>query len=89
MRYVGQTGERSLKWRMNKKQTSGSNGYRPIIKKNLLNAYHRGDLRIKTELVPLGKLDQREQALIAKYGPTNRLWNVEHNPHFQSRNYMN
>ena len=89
VRYVGQTRENSLKWRMTKKQASGHLGYRPVIKKNLLNAHRQGALQIKTELVPLAQLDRREQALIAGYSPTNRLWNVEHNPHFQFRNYMN
>ena len=87
VRYVGQTGERSLKWRMTKKQTSGHSGYKPVIKKNLLNAYRAGTLRIETEQLPLSKLDGREKALIKSYPPSNRLWNIEHNPHFDPRNY--
>ena len=87
VRYVGQTGERSLKWRMTKKQANGQSGYRPVIKKRLLNAYRAGVLRIETEQLPLSKLDGREKALIESYPASNRLWNVEHNPHFDRRNY--
>ena len=66
VRYVGQTGERSLKWRMTKKQTSGYIGYKPVIKKNLLNAYRAGVLRIETEQLPLSKLDGPGKSLNRK-----------------------
>ena len=86
VRYIGQTRERSLKWRMTKNQPGGHIGYSPTIKKHMLNAYRQGVLRIETESVRIDKLDDREQELIARYGPTNRLWNIEHNPNFKKTN---
>lgn len=88
VRYVGQTREESLKWRMTRRQKNGHIGYRPAVKRCLINAYRAGSLGIETKLVPLAKLDQQEQALIADYSPTNRLWNIDHNPHFHPRNYL-
>lgn len=80
VRYVGQTRENSLKYRMTKKQTNGRIGYRLGIRRRLLNAYRNGRLEIKTELLPISRLDGREVELIELYGRGGWLWNVEHNP---------
>lgn len=87
VRYVGQTREKDLYWRMTKRQESDAIGYNVKVKSNILNAYRKGRLSIQTKLVPLSYLDHYEKGLIKYYAPTNFLWNVEHNDHFQVGNY--
>ncbi|MYB39872.1 hypothetical protein F4X86_01075 [Candidatus Saccharibacteria bacterium] len=87
-RYVGQTRENSLSWRMTKRQRQGKIGYNYAIKRNLINAYRNGSLSIWTRKVKLAELNQLEKELIEKYGPTCRLWNQVHNEkHFTLANY--
>ena len=87
-RYVGQTRERSLSWRMTKRQRQGKIGYNYAIKRNLINAYRNGSLSIWTRRVKLAELNRLEKELIEKYGPSCRLWNQVHNEkHFTLSNY--
>lgn len=88
IRYIGQTRERTLKWRMNRPQKNGVKGYNYAIKRNLINAYRNGTLSIRTAIVKKDQLDRCEQQLIEHYGPTNKLWNKIHNEkYFQVENY--
>ena len=88
VRYIGQTRERSLRWRMTKRQKSGMIGYNNAIRRNLLNAYRAGILAIETEKVRIRELDKKEEELIKHYGPLNKLWNKIHNEnHFSVANY--
>ncbi len=86
VRYVGRTVD-PLHLRMTKEQTSGMIGYRPQIKRNLLNSFRDKTLSIETEMIRRIRLDKLEQNLIHHLAPTNRLWNREHNLHFDSTNY--
>ena len=79
VRYVGKTSERSLKWRMTRRQANGQIGYRYSIKRRMLNAYRCNRLTIKTREVPLANLDTIEKEEIALHAKTSRLWNIEHN----------
>ena len=87
IRYVGQTKENSLKWRMNKQQTNGQRGYNLFIKRNLLQAASEGRLKIETKKIPRSQLDECEKTEIETYAPTNRLWNQDHNQHFKTENF--
>ena len=86
VRYIGQT-IKPLYWRMTKEQDNGRIGYPLPIKRNLLNAYRAGVLRIETEVVGRSWLDKRERDLIRHFAPIEKLWNQEHNPHFDLSNY--
>ena len=87
VRYIGQTRENTLKWRMNKPQADGRIGYNLYIKRNLLQAAAESRLRIVTRKVLKSQLDQYEKAEIEAYAPTNRLWNQEHNLYFKVENF--
>ena len=88
IRYIGQTKERGLRWRMTKRQSGGVIGYNYYIKRNLLQAASRDNLVITTKRLPVFRLNQVERSEIRQYGPTNKLWNQEHNtPHFHIRNF--
>ena len=87
IRYVGQTKEKTLRWRMTRKQDSGHIGYNYYIKRNMLDAASKGRLRIKTDRVLKSRLDGYEISQIRLYAPVNRLWNREHNEHFSKENY--
>ena len=87
VRYIGQTRENTLKWRMNKPQADGRLGYNLYIKRNMLQAASEGRLSIRTIKVLKSQLDQYEKAEIGAYAPTSRLWNKEHNPHFKKENF--
>ena len=88
VRYVGQTRENSLRWRMTKKQKDGKVGYNYAIKRRLVNAYRDGSFTIWTRKMPVAKLDTFEKALIQRYAPYHKLWNIEHNEkHFEVTNY--
>ena len=82
IRYVGQTREKTLKWRLTKPQENGRTGYNLYIKRNLLQAASEGRLRIETRKIPKSQLNDREKAEIETYAPTNRLWNWEHNQRY-------
>ena len=87
VRYIGQTGERSLKWRMTRRQPNGAIGYNYSIKRHMLNAYRSHRLTIKTRETPLADLDAVEIKEITQHsGYGNRLWNVEHNQNFRKSN---
>ena len=86
VRYVGRT-IYSLHWRMTKRQGDGGIGYPRPIKRNLLNAFRDGTLSIETEMAKRTWIDRLEQNVIHHFAPTNRLWNREYNPHFNSSNY--
>ena len=64
LRYVGQTRERSLQWRMTRRQTNGHIGYNYSIKRQMLNAYGAGKLSIATEEVKVADLDRVEAEAI-------------------------
>ena len=87
VRYVGQTREKTLYWRMTKRQKDGQIGYNVQIKRNLINAYRAGRLTIQTKLVSIVNLDKVEQSLIKYYAPSNNLWNKENNDYFNPANY--
>lgn len=87
VRYVGQTRENTLKWRMNRPHTDGSIGYNFYIKRNMLQAASDNRLSIKTWVVPKNQLDSYEQAEIKRYAPSNRLWNQEYNDYFDPDNF--
>ncbi len=87
VRYIGQT-IKPLYWRMTKEQDNGRIGYPLPVKRNLLNAYRAGVLRIETEVVGRSWLDKRERDLIRHFAPIEKLWNREHNPHFDLSNYQ-
>ena len=87
VRYIGQTRESTLKWRMNKPQADGCIGYNLYIKRNMLQAASGGRLSIRTYRIPQFQLDQYEKAEIEAYAPTNRLWNQEYNSYFDLENY--
>ena len=87
VRYIGQTRENNLYWRMTEKQEDGKVGYNDSIRRNLLNAYRRGYLSIQTKLVPLYHLEHYKKGLIEYYAPTNHLWNTDHNQYFDKGNY--
>ena len=87
IRYIGQTRENSLSWRMTKHQSDGRIGYNMHIKRNLLQAASEGRLAITTKAMPKSYLDGYEKAEIEKYAPTNNLWNQEHNPEFSPDNF--
>ena len=78
--YVGQTKERSLRWRMTKHQTKHKIGYRYGMKRRMLNANRFKRLSIKTKEVPVDQLDDFEIAEIRKHA-SRKLWNIEHNKH--------
>ena len=78
--YVGQTRERSLKWRMTKHQPNYKIGYRYGMKRKMLNASRAGRLSISTKEIPIGQLNDFEIAEIKRYA-SSRLWNIEHNPY--------
>ena len=82
VRYIGQTREKTLKWRMNRPQENGHTGYNLYIKRNLLQAASEGRLRIKTRKIPKSRLNDCEKAEIENYASTNKLWNWEHNQHY-------
>ena len=84
IRYVGQTREKTLKWRLAKPQENGHTGYNLYIKRNLLQAASEGRLRIETRKIPKSQLNDREKTEIETYAPTNRLWNWEHNQRYFS-----
>ena len=86
IRYIGQTRESSLKWRMTKRQANGNIGYSYAIKRHLLNAFRDNILEIRTEEVRLYQLDQTEKARIQFYAPASQLWNIEHNPYYKQSN---
>lgn len=86
LRYIGQTKERSLKWRMIRRQPGGSIGYSYTIKRQMLNAYISDRLIIKTKQVRLKDLDSVEQTEIKTYGKYGKLWNIEHNRHYKDTN---
>ena len=85
IRYIGQTREKTLKWRMTRPQENSHTGYNLYIRRNLLKAASEGRLRIKTRKVPKAQLDDCEKAEIKTYAPTNNLWNWEHNQHYFRR----
>ena len=85
LRYIGQTRENSLKWRMTRRQPNGNIGYSYPIKRLMLNAFRSGTLQIQTKKVLVAELDKIEQQEIRLYSD-NRLWNKEHNPHYQPFN---
>ncbi|MCY3804422.1 MAG: hypothetical protein OXF85_00890 [Candidatus Saccharibacteria bacterium] len=88
LRYIGQTKEGCLNWRMTKNQSSGRTGYAYIMKRNLLNAYRLGRLAIRTAEIPIKNLDEMEKSEIERYAPTCRLWNQKHNTYYRHQNRL-
>ena len=86
LRYIGQTKERSLKWRMTRRQANGNMGYHYSIKRQMLNAFRSGILKIQTREVRVGSLDETEEREIKFYSKANRLWNIEHNLNYRRSN---
>ena len=86
VRYIGQTRERSLKWRMTRRQPGGNLGYNYSIKRQMLNAFRSGSLQIKTREVGLADLNATEEQEIRAHSRSNRLWNIEHNSHYKKSN---
>ena len=86
LRYVGQTRERSLKWRMTRRQPNGHTGYNYSIKRQMLNAFRSSILEIQTKEVGVSDLDATEEHEIKFYSRTNRLWNIEHNFNYRQSN---
>ncbi len=89
VRYIGQIRENTLKWRLNQPQAERYKGYNLYIQRNMLQAASEGRLNIQIRRVLKAQLDQCEKAEIEAYAPTKRLWNQEHNPHFQKENFYN
>ena len=89
VRYIGQTRENTLKWRMNKPHDNGHTGYNLYIKRNMLQAASENRLDIKTHRVLISQLDQYEKTEIEAYAPTNKLWNQEYNQYFNHDNFYN
>ena len=87
IRYIGKTRQDSLLKRIQEQFPSGIAGYDYDIKRCLLNAAWSNKLSIRTELVSLKKLEQREEKLIHLYAPFYRLWNKLHNQHFRESNF--
>ncbi len=88
VRYIGQT-IKPLYWRMTRPWEGGNIGYPRPVKRNLLNAYRSGSLRIETEVVGRWRLEHREKHLIQHFATKEKLWNQEHNPQFNLTNYQN
>ena len=86
LRYIGQTRERSLKWRMTRRQPNGNTGYSYSIKRQMLNAFRSGTLEIQTKEVKAIDLDTTEEHEINFYSKSNRLWNIEHNANYRHSN---
>ena len=86
LRYIGQTRERSLQWRMTRRQANGHIGYNYSIKRQMLNAYRAGKLSIVTREVKVADLDRLEAEAIEANAKDNKLWNIEHNEHFKKSN---
>ena len=87
VRYIGQTRENSLRWRMTRPQAGGQIGYNLFIKRNMLEAASKGGLAITTKVMPKARLNDYERSEIEKYALANRLWNQEHNPSFNVDNF--
>ncbi len=87
IRYIGQTRETTLRWRMTRRQDNDLIGYNYAIKRNMLIAASKGKLSIKTKRMLKTQLDSYEKAEIETYAVTNRLWNQEHNKYFQPENF--
>lgn len=88
VRYVGQTKEKGLYWRMAKGQFGVVKDYNAAIKCNLINAYRSGRLKVQTQIVNLANIDSIQEFLIKRYAPHNNLWNVRHNDYFHVSNYQ-
>lgn len=86
VRYIGITTE-DLYRRMTRLRKGGKIGYPIPIKRNLLNAYRNGTLKIKTEVIRKTYLHDRERKLILHFAPAKMLWNKEHNPYFELSDY--
>ena len=87
VRYIGKTAYGSLIFRLRQKFKNNLVGYHYDIKRCLLNAFWAGQLEIRTEVVALNEINQRETGLINLYARLNRLWNQKHNPYFQQSNF--
>lgn len=86
VRYIGQTREKSLKWRMTRRQSNRKIGYSYPMKRQMLNAFRSGRLAIKTQKVKIADLDAIERSEIEYYSKFNRLWNIEHNSRYKFTN---
>lgn len=86
VRYVGRT-EIAIAKHLKRGFRRGLPVYGYNIKRCLLNAAFRNALSIRTEVVPHGRLKDRQAELIRLYGRCNRLWNKLHNPHFRESNF--
>lgn len=86
LRYVGQTRERSLRWRMTRRQANRHIGYNYSIKRQMLNAYRAGKLSIVTREVKVADLDKVEREAIEANSRWSKLWNIEHNKYFNKSN---
>ena len=86
LRYIGKTRERSLKWRLTRRQADGTIGYSYSIKRQLLNSFRENSLRIQTKEVELADLDKTEAREINICSKAYKLWNIEHNPSYKTSN---
>ncbi|MYB39693.1 hypothetical protein F4X86_00125 [Candidatus Saccharibacteria bacterium] len=86
VRYVGRT-EIAIAKHLRHGFRRGLPVYGYNIKRCLLNAAFRGALSIRTEVVPRGRLKERQAELIRLYSRCNRLWNKLHNPCFRESNF--
>ncbi len=86
LRYIGQTRERSLQWRMTRRQANGHIGYNYSIKRQMLNAYRSGTLKIQTKEIRIADLDRIEEEEIRLHSKKGKLWNIEHNEHYRKTN---
>ena len=86
LRYIGQTRERSLQWRMTRRQANGHIGYNYSIKRQMLNACRSGTLKIQTKEIRIADLDRIEEEEIRLHSKKGKLWNIEHNEHHRKTN---
>ena len=86
LRYIGQTREKSLQRRMTKRQSNSHIGYNYSIKRQMLNAYRSGGLKIQTKEIRVADLDRVEEEEIRLHSKNEKLWNIEHNEYFKKTN---